>query len=71
MEAWVDLKGTERQVNRVYLTKLYTRMWYLTLAAFHSVETTFLGLIKRLPCEGIQDSLGFLILCHGFRFSGT
>ena len=33
---------------------------YLTLATFQSVErATFLGLIKRLPCEGIQDSLGF------------
>ena len=48
-----------------------THIGYLTLAAFHSVETaTFLSLIKRLPCEGIQDSLGFWILCHGFRFSG-
>ena len=47
-------------------------MWYLTVATFHSVETaTFLGLIKRLPCERIQDGLGFWILCHGFRFSGT
>ena len=44
----------------------------LTLATFQSVErATFLGLIKRIPCEGIQDPRVSGVLCRGFRFSGT
>ena len=70
VEARVDLKGTERQVNRVYLTKLhafgaYKYLWLL----FTRLKLPFW--VKRRPCEWIQDSLGFWILCHGFRISGT
>ena len=68
VEARVDLKGTERQVNRVYLTKLHAfGAWLWPL--FTRLKLPFW--VKRRPREWIQDSLDFWILRHGFRISGT
>ena len=42
-----------------------------TMSAFPFAQHLYLCCDLFAPCKGIQDSLGFWILCCGFRISGT